>query len=46
MRYESMQQMKLLICKDQTSGNRKKHINCLLRCSWSQQASGITRGSS
>jgi len=33
--------MKLLICQDQAP---KKHIDCLLKCSCSQQSSGITRG--
>jgi len=33
--------MKLLICKDQVLEKKKKDIDCLLRCSWSQQTSGM-----
>jgi len=37
-----MQETKLLICKDQAP--EKIYNNCLMRCSCSQQTSGVTRG--
>jgi len=42
VRYWWMQETKLLICKDQAP--EKIYNNCLMRCSCSQQTSGVTRG--
>jgi len=32
--------MKLVTCKDQAL-EKRKNTDCLLRCSWSQQTSGV-----